>query len=107
VRETQHPRTQLAWTRTGLSLAAVGLVEVRLLLGPNPTAALWALGGALAAVVVLGVAAALRLERNADALDIDRTSSGGRAPALIACLAVLVAGLGLVAVLTQEQLLLL
>lgn len=100
--ETQHPRTQLAWTRTGLAMVAVGLIEVRLLLGPDPGAALWVLGAALAAVVLTGVLAAQRLRRNYDALQIERTTSGGRAPTALAAVAVLVGLMGLAAVLVQE-----
>jgi uncharacterized membrane protein YidH (DUF202 family) len=104
VRETQHPRTQLSWTRTALALVTVGLLEVRLLLGPDPGAALWVLGAALAAVVLVGVLAAQRLRRNYDALEIERTTTGGRSPAALAAVTVLVSVMGLAAVLTQESL---
>lgn len=102
MRETQHPRTQLAWTRTALSLVIVGLVEVRLLLGPSPSAALWVLGAALAALVSVGVLAAQRLRRNYDALEIERTTTGGRAPTALATVAVLIGMMGLAAVHLQD-----
>lgn len=105
IHETQHPRTQLSWTRTGLALVTVGLVEVRLLLGPSPTAAVWALGAALAAVVVVGVLAAHRLRRNYDALQVERITSGGRAPTALAGVALLVGAMGLAAVATEARLL--
>lgn len=105
MRETQHPRTQLSWTRTALALVTVGLLEVRLLIGPDPGAALWVLGAALGAVVVVGVLAAQRLRRNYDALELQRTTTGGRAPTALAGVAVLISLMGLAAVLTQESLL--
>lgn len=105
MRETQHPRTQLAWTRTGLAVVMVGLVEVRLLLGPDPSTALWALGAALAVAVIVGVVAAVRLRRNVDALEIERVTTGGRSPFALATLAVFVGLLGLATVATEERLL--
>lgn len=99
--ETQHPRTQLAWTRTALSTAAVGLIEVRLLVGSNPSSALVTLGLSLALVLVLGTTAAVRLHRDRDALALNQTTSSGRSVAVIAGTALLVALLGLAAVLSS------
>lgn len=104
MQETQHPRTQLAWTRTGLALLVVGLVEVRLVLGPDPSVALWTLGGLLGAFLLVGVLAAGRLRRNVDALGVGHVSTGGRAPAVVAALTVVVGLLGAVAILFQEHL---
>lgn len=101
MRETQHPRTQLAWARTGLTVMTVGLIEVRLLLGPDPDAALWVMGAVLGLAVLVGVLAAVRLRRNVDALEVERVTSGGRSPFTLALLAVGVGILGLAAVLAD------
>lgn len=105
MRETQHPRTQLAWGRTGLSVVGIGLVEVRLLLGPDPDAALWALGGALSLAVLVGVVAAVRLRRNVDALEVERVTTGGRAPLTLSVLTVAVGVLGLATIAVEHRLL--
>ncbi|GAB7003084.1 hypothetical protein JCM18899A_05550 [Nocardioides sp. AN3] len=95
MRETQHDRTRLSWTRTCLSVAAVAVAEVRLCLrADHPVAVVALLLAGFTLVALIAAAAHRRLGLDVTAIARHRMRADGTAAAVVAGCAVLAGLLG-------------